>query len=83
MKVIGSLRVVSDRTIELTWDDGTASIVDFTPIIEQGGVFAPLAAAAFFERAALDERGRVVIWPGELEFCADGLFEMGRVLTAH
>ena len=81
MHYIRSIEVVCERSIELAWTDGSVSIVDFGPTIDQGGVFTPLADAAFFERVALDERGRVVTWPGEIDFCADALFEMGRVPT--
>jgi len=56
-------------------------IADFTPVVRPGGVFAPLADPAFFAQASLDERGRAVQWPGELEFCADALRQQARENT--
>ena len=57
----------------LHYDDGTIVNADFAPVIQQGGVFSPLADPSFFSNASLDEHGRIVQWPGELEFCADAL----------
>lgn len=62
-----------DYRLRLTYADGETVMADFGPLVRQGGVFAPLADPAFFAQASLDERGRVVQWPGELEFCADAL----------
>lgn len=81
MHVIRSIRVLGDRSIELYWADDVASTVDFGPVIAQGGVFTPLADESFFEQASLDGRGRVVSWPGDLDVCADALFEMSVVLA--
>jgi hypothetical protein len=65
----------------MTWSDGTVSVVDFGPIILQGGVFTPMADDTFFAHAALGVRGRVLCWPGDIDFCADAMFEIGHVPT--
>lgn len=59
----------------LQFDDGSDGTVDFTPIIEKGGVFAPMRDRAFFARVELQPNGRLISWPGELEFCADALWQ--------
>jgi hypothetical protein len=80
-RAIRSVRVAGERLVALEWADGAVSVVDFGTTITQGGVFAPLADWTFFEQARLDDRGRVVSWPGDLEFCADALHEMGHVVA--
>ena len=60
--------------VRLQFADGAVRAADFSGIIAQGGVFAPLSDPAFFAQAAIAEDGRVLAWPGELEFCADALY---------
>jgi hypothetical protein len=59
----------------LLFADGLDGIVDFTPIIEKGGVFSPMRDPAFFARVELHPNGRLISWPGDLEFCADALWQ--------
>lgn len=68
-----------DFSLRLAFSDGTTTVVDFKPVIKRGGIFAPLADPAFFEKVALDEHGRYIAWPGDLDFCADALWEEGRL----
>lgn len=82
MRRIASIQAVSDATLALRWADGTTSIVDFRRIIEQGGVFAPLADPLFFALATVDLSGRFIAWPGELDFCADALYIADMALVA-
>ena len=62
-----------DYRLRLTYDDGEVILADFRPIMSQGGIFSPLTDPEFFSSVALDSHGRAVVWPGELEFCADAL----------
>jgi hypothetical protein len=72
---IVAARVVSSHKIELTWDDGHIKVVDFAPTIANGGVFAPLADPAFFSQFTVTQSGRVIVWPGDIDFCVDALRE--------
>lgn len=73
LHVIRRVDLRSDHELNLTYDDGATTTVDFTSIIERGGVFAPLANPDFFAKVELDESGRFISWPGDLDFCADAL----------
>jgi len=68
-----AISVLPDYQLRLKYDDDETVIADFQPVVQQGGVFAPLANPIFFQHALLDTQGRVVQWPGDLEFCADAL----------
>lgn len=71
--IIQKITVLPHHRLGLLYADGAAVIVDFEPIIAEGGVFSPLADPAFFAQAQLGSRGRFIVWPGDLDFCADSL----------
>ena len=58
--------------LELTYQNGDRIIIDFKPLISQGGVFSRLADSNFFSKVELGKRGRYIAW-GDLDFCADAL----------
>ncbi|MBA2671806.1 MAG: DUF2442 domain-containing protein [Gemmatimonadetes bacterium] len=62
-----------ERRVALTFADGFSGRVDFNPLIARGGVYAPLAEAAFFSQLRIGEGGRTLEWPDKLNFCADAL----------
>jgi len=68
---------VPNYKLRLTYADGETIVVDFTPVIQRGGVFAPLSDPEFFSQASIGEGGRYIQWPGELDFCADALWLEG------
>ena|ERR1700722_15707779 len=74
LHVIKSVAAKKDFTIDIVFDRGRKAVVDFRPIIKQGGVFASLGSPAFFRRVKIAGGGRFLAWPGELEFCADALY---------
>lgn len=64
----------SGYRVRLTFDDGDTVCVDFGPVAAGGGIFTPLGDPDFFSQVRVEEGGRVLAWPGELEFCADALW---------
>lgn len=62
-----------DRTIHLVYDDGATYHVDLAPVVDAGGVFAPLRDIAFFRSLAVGHRGRSIEWTGDLALDADAL----------
>jgi hypothetical protein len=65
----------SGYRLRLVFADGLEGVVDFAPTVEKGGVFSPMRDPAFFARFELQSHGRLISWPGELEFCADALWQ--------
>ncbi|MCY3017824.1 MAG: DUF2442 domain-containing protein [Planctomycetota bacterium] len=61
--------------VRLTFSDGTSGLADFAPVAVQGGVFAKLRDPQFFAQVTIGDRGRSIEWPGELDFCADALWQ--------
>lgn len=74
LRTITSVHAEPARRLRVTYSDGQTIVVDFEPVIRQGGVFAPLANEQIFAQAALGPRGRSVCWPGDIDFCADALW---------
>lgn len=81
MHVLENVRTGSGYTVEVDWDDGRTATIDFAPTVAQGGVFAPMGDRAIFEQVAIGPRGRSLVWPNELDFCADALYVADNVLT--
>jgi hypothetical protein len=62
-----------NHTLTVTWSDGVSAIVDMSPVIAQGNVFAPMRDADYFAgqmRIATDRLG--LEWPNRVDFSADG-----------
>ncbi len=63
-----------DYRLYLTFDDGVSGELDMKPIIEQGGVFTALADPGRFRQVKIALSGRYVVWPDEVDLCADALY---------
>ncbi len=63
-----------DHTVTIIWSDGAQGVVDFTPFIDKGGLFAALQDADYFvnEMRVLRD-GIGLTWPNEVDFSSDGL----------
>jgi len=62
MKTITSLSVVADLKLSLSFDDGAQGVID------------RWTDPAFFRQVAIGERGRTLVWPNEIDLCADSLW---------
>jgi hypothetical protein len=72
IKIVAA-KVLEGYRVWLRFEDGTEGEVDFSAHVGKG-VFAPWSDYTFFHRAAIGGQGRVLTWPGELDFCADALW---------
>lgn len=79
LHVIEKAKPQADFTVELVFGDGRAGVVDFRPVIAQGGVFRALDDPARFASMKIGQRGRTLVWidadGDEIDFCADALWE--------
>lgn len=67
--LITSLTAESNYKLRLIYSNGSEIIVDFQPIINQGGVFTPLFNPNFFSQVKLGEDGRYIECNGGIDFC--------------
>ena len=73
--VIG-VRVVSGFTVDLEFADGFRAALDLEPWIRgRSGVFEPLQDPDYFRLIAVDPEAGTIVWPNEVDFCPDVLYE--------
>jgi hypothetical protein len=65
---------LGERRLALVFDDGQVVVADFAAAAQKGGVFAPLRDEAVFKKVRIARHGRALVWPNDLDFCADGLY---------
>lgn len=72
--IIQTVTPETNYHLRLLYRNGTVIVLDFAPIIEEGGVFSRLSDPAFFSQVKRSKDGRSIEWPGEIDFCADALW---------
>jgi Protein of unknown function (DUF2442) len=80
LRTIQAAEPLPGKRIRLMWGDGTESVVDLTPVLAKGGVFAFLREPAAFNAVAVGARGRSLVWRDpdgdEIDLCADALWRL-------
>lgn len=74
---IETVQTAPRRNVLLTYCDGTTVLVDFSPIIDRGGIFAALDDEQAFQAVRIEDDGHTLVWPGGSDFSADRLWERG------
>ena len=70
---IQNVKVLSDKRLEIEFDDGAVVIKDLNPLIIRGNLFLAFKDDDFLRQVQITERRRSLLWPNGLEFCADAL----------
>ncbi|MCC5851131.1 MAG: DUF2442 domain-containing protein [Verrucomicrobia bacterium] len=73
MKHITDIQIPSHLHLRLRFDDGVEGELDFSDE-PRTGVFESWNDPAYFKRVEIGERGRSLVWPGEVDLCADSLW---------
>lgn len=71
--IIVSATVLRAGILRLAYSDGRVYELDMRPLFTQSPLLAELARPDVFDAVALAAGGRVIEFPGELDFCADSL----------
>lgn len=80
LKRIANFKIEPDYKLRLEYSDGDIVVANFKPLIERGGVFAQLQNPEIFSKVTISEDGRYIVWPEEIDFCADALWLEGEKL---
>ena len=67
---------VSDYRLVVTFEDGTARLVDLEPHLT-GEIFEPLKDLGFFRRFRVDADLDTVVWENGADMSPDFLYEIG------
>lgn len=82
LRTIQSAEPLPASRIRLVWGDRSETVVDLTPVLAKGGVFAFLIDPAAFNAVAVGPRGRTLVWHDpegdEIDLCADALWRLAR-----
>jgi len=78
-------KIVSEYTLRVVFDDGTAQVIDFEPVL-RGELYGPLRQRALFNRVSVDAEAHTLVWPNGADFdpatlhdwpnCKDAFIEM-------
>ena len=82
MHVIEEAGAVRGHKLRLRFADGRAGAVDISELIARGGVFARQQDAEAFSRVRVAGGDRWVEWLGDIDLCADALYEKVQGLSA-
>lgn len=64
---VESFEIVGPYTLRVAFDDGSAQVIDFRPVLS-GELFGPLQDLAFFNRVHIDPEVRTLVWPNGADF---------------
>jgi hypothetical protein len=71
-----AIRHLGQHKLHVKFQDGVAAELDFTPMIQWGGVFDTLRDPATFSRARIDAEAETIVWPGDIDICPDVLYHL-------
>jgi hypothetical protein len=73
---VSAVRHIADYRLEICFADGVRGEMDFrSRIVGRGGVFAPMEQIAFFKQVVVDPEAGTLVWPNEVDFCPDVLYQ--------
>jgi hypothetical protein len=59
----------------LRFEDGLEAEVDFSYLLDYGGVFEPLRDVEYFRKLQIDEFGVTIAWPNEADIAPETLYD--------
>jgi hypothetical protein len=66
--------IVKPYTIKIRFDDGTAQVIDFRPVLE-GELFEPLQDVSLFNQVEIHPESHTLVWPNGADFDPETLHE--------
>jgi hypothetical protein len=81
---VKSVSYLDGYRLKLRFTNKREGIIDFRQkIVGRGGVFQLLEDIEFFKQVAVDKEAGTLVWPNEVDFCPDGLYQlaMGKAAT--
>jgi hypothetical protein len=62
-----SFSIVGPYTLRVTFDDATAQVIDFSPVLA-GKLYGPLRDVSLFNRVQIDPEVHTLTWPNGADF---------------
>ena len=80
--IIVSAQPLPAHCLRIEYKDGDSYTIDFSGRIESSGALSPLADPQVFCAARITDEGRLIEFPGGIDFCADALRVDGELSAA-
>ena len=64
---VTGIEQLTDFTLQVAFADGTAQLIDFSPILA-GEIYGPLADPSYFRQVRLDPESHTITWPNDADF---------------
>ena len=62
-----SFEHIAPFTLHVVFDDETAQVIDFRPVLE-GELYGPLQNRSLFEQVQIDPEAHTLVWPNGADF---------------
>ena len=74
---IKSVSYLDGYRLKVRFTNKTEGTIDFRErIVGRGGVFKPLEDIEFFKQVVVDRNSGTLVWPNEVDFCPDVLYQL-------
>jgi uncharacterized protein DUF2442 len=67
-----------DYTVHVRFEDGLTADVDFSYLLDYGGVFEPLQELEYFRRLRADPEAGTIVWPNDADVAPETLHAHAR-----
>ncbi|HEX6383380.1 MAG TPA: DUF2442 domain-containing protein [Anaerolineae bacterium] len=72
-----TFEIIGPYTLRVEFDDGTAQVIDFRPVLE-GALYGPLQDKSVFEQVEIDPEVHTLVWPNGADFDPETLYNWPR-----
>lgn len=76
-----SFEIVGPYTLKVLFDDGSAQVIDFRPVL-RGELYGPLQDIKLFNQVEIDPEAHTLVWPNGADFDPATLHDWPKHLKA-
>jgi len=69
----------NDRRVHVKFEDGLATEVDLSYLLDYGGVFEPLRDIGYFRQLRADPEAGTIVWPNDADIAPESLYERAKL----
>jgi hypothetical protein len=62
-----AFEIVAPYTLQIEFDDGSAQVINFEPVLA-GELYGPLSDIALFNQVKIDPEVQTIVWPNGADF---------------
>jgi hypothetical protein len=70
------VEALSGKRLSVLFEDDLRAVLDFSPMLERGGLFEALKDPAQFAQVRIDREAETLVWPCGADVCPDVLYHI-------